>query len=112
MFTSKFIHLHGTWLPKTKYFGCKIGIQCYNTPLPVEQNNYTTCVRSISNKFYYVKTEKVSLKGNVYDFSVDYDPINKLKKKTFTSIEIMLWIIKQVFIMLLSFGGSLVIKYV
>ena len=54
----------------------------------------------------------MSLKGNVYDFSVDYDPINKLKKKTFTSIEIMLWIIKQVFIMLLSFGGSLVIKYV
>ena len=34
-------HLHGTFLPNIKYFGCKIEIQCNNTPLAVEQNNYT-----------------------------------------------------------------------
>ena len=35
------------------------------------------CLRGISNKFSYVKAEEVSLKGNVYDFSVDYKTTNK-----------------------------------
>ena len=35
------------------------------------------CLRSISNKFDYIDQQEVSLKGNVYDFSVDYDPIDK-----------------------------------
>ena len=30
------------------------------------------CLGSISNKFDYVKVIGVSLKGNVYDFSLDY----------------------------------------
>ena len=35
------------------------------------------CLGSISNKFDYVDPEEVSLKVNVYDFSVDYYPIDK-----------------------------------
>ena len=35
------------------------------------------CLGNISNKFHYVDLEEVSLKVNVYDFSVDYDPIDK-----------------------------------
>ena len=43
------------------------------------KNNFRSqfCLRSISNKFDRVDTEEVSFKGNVYDFSVDYDAINK-----------------------------------
>ena len=45
----------------------------------INKNNFTSqfCLRSISNKFDRVDTEEVSFKGNVYDFSVDYDAINK-----------------------------------
>ena len=32
---------------------------------------------STSNKLDYVKWEEVSFKGNVYDFLVDYDAIDK-----------------------------------
>ena len=35
------------------------------------------CIGSISNKLDYVESEEVSLKGNMYDFSVDYDAIDK-----------------------------------
>ena len=35
------------------------------------------CLGNISNKFDYVDSEEVSLKGNVYEFSVDYDAIDK-----------------------------------
>ena len=35
------------------------------------------CLGSISNKFDSVEAEEVSLKVNVYDFSVDYDTIDK-----------------------------------
>ena len=31
------------------------------------------CLGSISNKFGYVDAKEGFLKGNVYDFSVDYD---------------------------------------
>ena len=37
------------------------------------QNQF--CLGSISNKFSYLEAEKVCLKGNVYDFSVDYEAI-------------------------------------
>ena len=33
--------------------------------------------KQLSNKCDSVKVEEVSLKGNMYDFSVDYDAINK-----------------------------------
>ena len=35
------------------------------------------CLGSISNKFDYGHSEEVSLKGNMYDFSVDYCSIDK-----------------------------------
>ena len=35
------------------------------------------CLRSISSIFDYIEAEEVSLKGNMCDFSVDYDAINK-----------------------------------
>ena len=37
------------------------------------------CLGSISKKFEYVHSEEVPFKGDVYDFSVDYDAINKSK---------------------------------
>ena len=42
LFKSKLLPLNGAFLPNIKYFGYKIGIQLNNTPLVVEQNNYTT----------------------------------------------------------------------
>ena len=44
------------------------------------------CPGSISNKFDYFDLEEVSLKGNVHDFSVDYDAIDKPSILTFTNI--------------------------
>ena len=35
------------------------------------------CLRSISNGFSATKSKEVSLNGNVYDFSVDYNSIDK-----------------------------------
>ena len=35
------------------------------------------CLRSICNKFEFVESEEVSFNGNVYDFLVDYDAIDK-----------------------------------
>ena len=35
------------------------------------------CPGSTSNKLDYVKWEEVSFKGNVYDFLVDYDAVDK-----------------------------------
>ena len=35
------------------------------------------CLGSISNEFYSFNSEKVSFKGNEYDFSVDYCAIDK-----------------------------------
>ena len=34
-------------------------------------------IGSISNKFDYVDSEEISLKGNVNDFSVDYNSFGK-----------------------------------
>ena len=44
-----------------------------------KNNNFPSqvCLGTISNKFDYVDSEEVSLKGNVYDFSVDYNAIDK-----------------------------------
>ena len=35
------------------------------------------CLESVSNKFNYFELEEVSFKRNIYDFSVDYDAIDK-----------------------------------
>ena len=41
-YESKLLLSHGVFLFNIKYFGYKIGIQCNNTPLVVEQNNHAT----------------------------------------------------------------------
>ena len=35
------------------------------------------CLGSIPNKFDYIDSEEVSLKGNVYDFQADYNALDK-----------------------------------
>ena len=35
------------------------------------------CLGNLSDKSDYVDSQELSLKGNVYDFSVDYDAIDK-----------------------------------
>ena len=35
------------------------------------------CLESISNGFIATESREISLNGNVYDFSVDYNSINK-----------------------------------
>ena len=35
------------------------------------------CLGSIPNKFDYIDSEEVSLKGNVYDFQADYNALHK-----------------------------------
>ena len=44
-----------------------------------KNNNFPSqfCLGSISNKFDHVDTGEVSFKGNVYDFSVDFNAIDK-----------------------------------
>ena len=48
--------------------------------------------RSVSNKFDYIYSGEVSFKGNVYDFSVDYDAIHKylMIKKYIKYLELFL----------------------
>ena len=51
--------------------------------------NFSTqfCLGCISNGFGATESREVSLKGNVYDFSVDYNAIDKSDRlHTFTSI--------------------------
>lgn len=62
---------------------------------------------------------KFLLKGNVYDFSIEYDAIDKAgavniyKYSTVkNNIRITLWRMKQVFIELLGFGGTSTTKCV
>ena len=44
-----------------------------------KNNNFPSqfCLGNISNKFDRFDAEEVPFKGNVYDFSVDYDTIDK-----------------------------------
>ena len=35
------------------------------------------CLGTISNKFYAIDSKEVSLKKNVYDFSLDYNSFDK-----------------------------------
>ena len=35
------------------------------------------CLGTIPNKFDYIDSEEVSLKGNVYDFQADYNALHK-----------------------------------
>ena len=51
----------------------------YNFKTDNKNVNFTTqfCIGSISNKFGAIGYREVSLKGNVYDFLVDYGAIDK-----------------------------------
>ena len=44
----KFLPLHGAFIPKAKRFGYIIKIQFNNTPLVIDQNNFTTTIMNIS----------------------------------------------------------------
>ena len=72
---------------------------------------------SISNKFSVTESREISLNGNVYDFSVNYSSIDKSdilnihKYLMNKSNKITISLIKQVFIVLLSFSISLATKY-
>ena len=64
------------------------GKEIYKFTADNKNVNFPTqfCPGSISSKFYYGESEEVPLKSNVYDFSVDYDPIDKSDVLNFTSI--------------------------
>ena len=47
LFESKLLPLHGTFLANKECLGYKIWIEFNNTPLVIEQNNYTT--NNVSN---------------------------------------------------------------
>ena len=55
------------------------GKEIYKFKASNKNDNFQSqfCLGSISNKFDYVDSKEVSFKGNVYDFSVDYDVIDK-----------------------------------
>ena len=71
------------------------------------------CLGSVSIGFSYIESRQVSLNGIVYDFSVDYNFVDKfdilnIQKYLLTkNNKVMFSLIKQVFIALLSFSGSL-----
>ena len=51
VYDSKMKALRVAFLPNIKYFGNKIGVQCNNTPLLVEHNNYAS--RIVNVKIVY-----------------------------------------------------------
>ena len=55
------------------------GKEVYKFKADDKNVNFPTqyCLGSISNKFDAADSRQLSLKGNVYDFSVDYDTVNK-----------------------------------
>ena len=55
------------------------GKEIYKFKASNKNNNFPCqcCLGSISNKFDYAESEELSFKGNVYDFSVDYNAIDK-----------------------------------
>ena len=78
--------------------------------------NFSTqfCLGSMSNGFSATEPREVPLNGNVYDFSVDYNSIDKSDifnshkyLMTKNNIKKMFSLIKQVLIVLLSFNRSL-----
>ena len=60
---SKFVALHGAFLPNMKYFTREIGIQFNNTPLVVEQNNYTTKVLNVYTIYDLDNSSKTPLRN-------------------------------------------------
>ena len=70
------------------------------------------CLGSISNGFSGTESREVSLNGNVYDFSVDWNSIDKsdilnIHKYLITKNNIKFSLVKQVFVLSLNFSSSL-----
>ena len=80
------------------------GKEIYNFKANNGKINFLTqfCLGSISNGCGAVDSREVSLKGNVYDFTVDFNAINTSDiinmHKYLMIYKIMSWLIKQVFI--------------
>ena len=55
------------------------GKEIYKFKSSITNNSFPSrfCLGSISNEFYSDDLKSVSFKGNMYDFSVDYDVIDK-----------------------------------
>ena len=55
------------------------GIEIFKFKADKKIVNFPThfCLGSISNGFSATESREISLNGNVYDFSVDYNPIDK-----------------------------------
>ena len=55
------------------------GKEIYKFKANNKSNNFPShyCLGSISNELDSADTKEVSFKGNVYDFSVDYEAIDK-----------------------------------
>ena len=55
------------------------GKEIYKFKASNKSNNFPShyCLGSISNEFDHADTKEISFKGNVYDFSVDYEAIDK-----------------------------------
>ena len=73
------------------------------------------CLGSVSDGFSATESREVSLNGNVYDFSVDCNSIDKsdivnIHKYLMTKNNIMFSLIKQVFLVLLSFSECLALN--
>ena len=56
-----------------------MGIKSLNLKLTIKLLNFPTqfCPGSTSNEFCNTEFEEVSLNGNIYDFSLDYNSIDK-----------------------------------
>ena len=55
------------------------GTEIYKFKASNKNNNFPPrfCFGSISNKFDYLASQEVSLKGNVYNYPADYEAIEK-----------------------------------
>ena len=90
------------------------GKEIFTFKADIKNVNFSTqfCDGSISNGFSGNESREVSLNGNVYDFSVDWNSIDKsdilnIHKYLITKNNIKFSLVKQVFVLLLNFSSSL-----
>ena len=90
------------------------GKEIFTFKADIKNVNFSTqfCDGSISNGFSGTESREVSLNGNVYDFSVDWNSIDKsdilnIHKYLITKNNIKFSLVKQVFVLLLNFSSSL-----
>ena len=90
------------------------GKEIFTFKADIKNVNFSTqfCLGSISNGFSGTESREVSLNRNVYDFSVDWNSIDKsdilnIHKYLITKNNIKFSLVKQVFVLLLNFSSSL-----